>query len=515
MRSLSIPGTEVPTGARPHVHMNLSLPRRTPRFKDPEQSGFLELSYEELLERNMEIRKAREEGGEGLEESLTEKLNAEKGIKAITVCFSDMEGKLHALDFDKEHILSSKDNLTFDGSSISGFSTLDRSDLRLSLDWTSFKWTPADVFGAGKVLIFANIHDQDGKPYAGDFRSNLKLEAEKLKSEKGITVNMAPEIEGFLLEGMDAEQNFDARVGMKPASKGGYFKALPGSLLRQFIDSLAESTRAMAFVNEKDHPEVAPGQFELNYRFTDVLHAADQIQLYKITARQIAAGMGLTASFLPKPIAGINGSGMHSNLSISKGGKNTFYDAEGPDKLSEDARSFISGVLDRGQDMCLVLNSSVNAYRRLDPNFEAPNEIKMSASDRGSMVRVPLGNENTARMEVRTVAPDANPYLAYTVILRAGLEAMFGDEQKKAELAKLLGNNRDIEKLPGTIQEAIELFRDSDFITEAMGEENKAKYLELKEAVADRSPRSLGTKVKKWEVLDHHEVRDQELSKDY
>lgn len=498
------------TTSKPNFRMNIRLPNRSPIFRDHEE-GFLELSYQELEERNLAIRK-KVEAGEDITNEVIKALKESKRVKAVSLLFSDLEGKLHALDFDKQHLLSSMDNLTFDGSSINGFSTLDKSDLRFSIDWSSFRWAPADIFGKGKVIVFADICEQDGTPYKGDYRSNLKLKRNELIEKEGLKVNLAPEIEGFLLEGVNAEKNFDESTGFTPASEGGYFNSLPQDKLRLFVDWLAEATRALGYVNEKDHPEVAPGQFELNFRFRDVLHAADQIQLYKLVARQIASGMGLTASFLPKPIAGINGNGMHSNLSLEKEGKNLFFDRSNEHKLSKDALGFIAGVLYRGKDMCLVINPSVNAYRRLDPNFEAPNEIKMSPSDRGSMVRIPIGNEKSARMEVRTVAPDANPYLAYSIIIEAGLEGMKKQDEDGLKLLKL---DREIEKLPGTIQEAIEDFKTSKFISKTLGEENKAKFLELKQEAANRSPKSLGMKVKKWEVLDHHEVRNQSLSKDF
>src|SRR5262249_36926297 len=150
--------------------------------------------------------------------------------------------------------------------------------------------------------------------------------------------------------------------------------------------------RALGFANEKDHPEVAPSQFEMNYSYTEATIASDQVQLYKLVARQVAAQMELTACFLPKPVNGVNGNGMHTNMSLARGGKNLFYDAKGQDGLSAEAWSFINRVLTNANDLCLIMNSSVNAYRRLDPHYEAPNQIKVSASDRGSMVRIPIGN---------------------------------------------------------------------------------------------------------------------------
>ena len=167
----------------------------------------------------------------------------------------------------------------------------------------------------------------------------------------------------------------------------------------------------MGFQNEKDHPEVAPSQFEINYGYSEVVAAADQIQLYKLLCRQIATNMGYTACFLPKPVVGVNGSGMHTNVSVSKGKTNLFWDEKGEEQLSKFGWDFLDRILTHALDLCLIFNSSVNAYRRLDPHFEAPNQIRASAIDRGAMVRVPIGNHRSMRTEVRAVAPDANPYL--------------------------------------------------------------------------------------------------------
>jgi glutamine synthetase len=310
-----------------------------------------------------------------------------------------------------------------------------------------------------------------------------------------------------LLDGVDAEQTFNAKAGFKLVSTGGYFSALPKDRLRLFIDEFAEAKRAVGFENEKDHPEVAPSQFELNYRYTDALIAADQLQLYKLIARQIANSHGMTASFLPKPIAGINGSGMHTNLSIAKNGKNTFYDAKGEHKLSKDAWDFIHRLLYNANDLALIMSSSVNAFRRQDPAFEAPNQIKSSPNDRTSMVRIPLGNEKTARLEVRTVAPDANPYMVFYLLLRTGLEASFEkpDDSKRARTRIL----------PSNIQDAMKHFKASEMMTRFLGEETKEKYLARKQIASRRCPRELGTFVKEGEVLFHHEVTNQYLWSQY
>ena len=243
-----------------------------------------------------------------------------------------------------------------------------------------------------------------------------------LYDQKGYTLNAANEIEGFLFKGTDAERHYHETQSFEYVNTGGYYHSLPGDPLRTFIDTSAEVQRAMGFENEKDHPEVAPSQFEINYSYSDVVTAADQIQLYKLICRQVATNMGLTASFLPKPVVGVNGSGMHTNVSISEKGKNLFWDAQGEEKLSKLGWEFIDRILTHGNDICVLLNASVNAYRRLDPHFEAPNQLMASATDRGSMVRIPIGNEKSMRVEVRSVSPDANPYLVLYSVFKTGIE---------------------------------------------------------------------------------------------
>lgn len=469
--------------------------------------NFLQIPYDELEERNLEAKEKQKNrtASDKIQDTYLKYLHDQKDLKAVTVCFSDLEGRFHMLDYDKKFLLKSYDNLTFDGSSIRGFTVVNESDLRLGIDWGSMRWLPSDVFGAGKVIVFALILDRDGSPYRSDMRGVLKTYSDEIFKKDGLTANISVECEGFLFEDRNAEQNFNSRDGFKLVSKGGYFNSLPNDPLRLFIDRLAEAKRALGFENEKDHPEVAPSQFELNYSYCDALLAADQLQLYKLLARQIAANMGYTACFLPKPIAGINGSGMHTNLSLSKNGKNIFFDGSGEDNLSKFAWDFVDRILNSANDICLVLNSSVNSYRRLDPHFEAPNQIKSSAVDRTSMVRIPLGNEKSARIEVRTVAPDANPYLAFLTILKTGLNGPM------TETITSEARRTRTRFLPGNIYDALRLFKSSEFIGEAIGVENKEKFAERKVFVAERCPKELGTLVKDGEVLFHHEVSNQYL----
>src|SRR5215470_3441802 len=331
---------------------------------------FLEIPYAQLEELNLEAkaeRSARTPMHE-LQEKRLKYLSDEKGIKAVTLLFSDLEGRLHMLDYDKKFLIKSWDNLTFDGSSIRGFTAQRESDLRLYLDWSAFYWGPADIFGPGKVLVFDHVIDKGGEPYAADVRGLLHKFAEDMHKKEGYTLNAANEIEGFLFRGTDAERRYHETGKFDYVNTGGYYHSLPGDPLRTFIDTTAEVQRSMGFQNEKDHPEVAPSQFEINYSYGEVVAAADQIQLYKLICRQVANKMGFTASFLPKPVVGVNGSGMHTNVSISQNGKNLFWDPKGEEKLSKLGWAFVDRILTHGNDICLVLNPSVNAYRRLDPH---------------------------------------------------------------------------------------------------------------------------------------------------
>ncbi len=466
--------------------------------------NFLALSYEELEALNLEAKSDRLNriAADEIREKRLKYLADEKRIKAVTVLFSDLEGRLHLLDYDKKFLLGAYENLTFDGSSIRGFTAQKESDLRLGIDWSAFYWVPADVFGTGKVLVFGNVIDKDGTPYSGDMRGVLKNYAEKLCTEKNYTLNAATEIEGFLFAGKDAERKYHETGKFEFISSGGYYHSLPLDPLRQFIDTAAEVQRAMGFQNEKDHPEVAPSQFEINFGYAEVVAAADQIQLYKLLCRQIANNMGHTASFLPKPIVGVNGSGMHTNVSVSQGKTNLFWDEKGEEKLSHFGWEFLDRILTHALDLCLIFNSSVNAYRRLDPHFEAPNQIRASAVDRGAMIRVPIGNHRSMRTEVRAVAPDANPYLALYAIFKTGIDGAIS----KAKDLRAGGRY-----LPDNIQTAIDDFKGSKWIAEILGADVQGRYTDLKQAVANRSPRELGVIVKGSEVQFHHAVYNQSL----
>lgn len=463
---------------------------------------FLEISYDELEELNLQAKAERSARTEPdiIREARTRYLTDEKRIKAVTVCFTDLEGRLHMLDYDKKFLLKSADNLTFDGSSIRGFTAQQESDLRLGIDWSAFYWLPSDIFSPGKVLVFGEVQERDGTPYRSDLRARLKEYTTKQFAADGLTCYVANETEGILFKGRHAEQHYIDTDQFEFISTSGYYHTLPGDPLRAFIDTAAEAQRALGFANEKDHPEVAPSQFEMNYGYVEATIGADQVMLYKLICRQVANRLDMTASFLPKPVTGVNGNGMHTNISVGRGDTNLFYDAAGNEGLSDYAWQFVDRLLTNALDLCLVYNSSVNAYRRLDPHFEAPNQIKASPIDRGSMVRIPIGNKRSARIEMRSIAPDANPYLAIYSLLRTGLEGPLDTDARTRSAI-----------LPDNVYDAIDAFRNSNFAAEALGHDVRDKYAELKQAAADRSPRKLGSLIKPGEIQFHHEVTNQYL----
>jgi len=487
----------------------------------------LELPYSVLQRFNEQTREELEAGKdeEFFKKKFLEFLKSEEGIKAIQLYYPSIEGKLHKFEYDREYFLGSHDSLTFDGSSIKGYSEQENSDLRLKPVFSQFFLAPHRSFGSGTMVglaaVFNTEEEKEGgqKPYKPDF-TNMLIEMEQELKERGLEARIAPEIEGFLLEGQYAEQKYP-NPPFQTASESGYAGAAAGDELIDFINELAREERAMAYKNEKDHPEVAAGQFELNYQPAGLLRSAFLALLHRQMAVNLAHRRGKTASFLPKPNTDVNGSGMHTNISLreTEGGKNIFHDAEGKFELSEKARKFIGGILKYGKEISLAYNiTSANGSRRNDPSKEAPIDLIADGKNRAAVIRVPHHTEKSARVEVRATASDAHPGLAFGLLVRAGLKGMLseGDEAKEyLALAEREKKEGEFEQLPTNFHEAIELFEKSEFAREAMGEEAFQNYLAAKKAAADRVPRNLGKSIKEWEVKTHPLVTNHDLEQAY
>jgi glutamine synthetase len=452
----------------------------------------------------------------------------DEGIELIDLKFVDLHGKWQHLTVHRDLIDADSfgEGVAFDGSSIRGWKAINESDMAMVPD-PDTAWI--DPFYSHKTLsLICSIQEpRSGQPYGRCPRALAQKALEYLDGT-GIadTAFFGPEPEFFVfddvryrsengtsfysVDSIEAPWNTarleeGGNLANKIQLKEGYFPVAPNDTLQDMRTEMILTMAALGVPIEKHHHEVATAQHELGMKFAELISAADNVMIYKYVVRNVARKYGKTATFMPKPVFGDNGSGMHVNLSLSKNGKNIFWDPKGEDNLAEIAWSFVDRLLNNANDICLIMNSSVNAYRRLDPHFEAPNQIKASAVDRTSMVRIPLGNEKSARIEVRTVAPDSNPYMTFLAILATGLNGPM-TETLNSE------NRRSRTRfLPGNVYDAIRLMKGSTFVSEIFGEENKEKFLERKLFSADRCPKELGTVVKTSEVIFHHEVTNQYL----
>ena len=331
-----------------------------------------------------------------LQEQRLKYLTDEKHIKAVTVMFSDLEGRLHMLDYDKKFLLKSYDNLTFDGSSIRGFSQQRESDLRLALDWSAFYWAPADIFGAGKVLVFGDVLGRDGSPYGADIRGTLKKLSREAFEKDGYTLNAANEIEGFVFQGLDAERRFHQTGTFEYVNTGAItirFRAT--RYARSSIRSPKCSAR-WASRTRKITPKSRPRSSKSIIATAKSSPPATTIQLYKLDLPPSRhASLGMTASFSAQASPRRQWQ-RHAHQRLGEQEAERTCSGIAKVARSSSAASFAWQVRRShphrtATDICLMLNSSVNAYRRLDPHFEAPNQLKASAIDRGSMVRIPIG----------------------------------------------------------------------------------------------------------------------------
>jgi len=395
----------------------------------------------------------------------------EAGVRYIRLCFTDILGKIKGMSITRSEIEQVLDEgQGFDGSSIEGFARIDESDLMAIPDPVTFRIIPWDVAGEKVAMMFCDIQTPDGKPYEGDPRWVLKRNLQKIY-DKGWTFNVGPEIEYFYFAGDDEPGILD---------QAGYFDYGTVDIGARLRKKTVNALEQLDIPVECSHHEVAPSQHEIDLKYQEALVMADFAQVYRFVVKEVALENELYATFMPKPIFGENGSGMHCHMSIFDGDKNLFFAPDGEYQLSKMARQFIAGILTHVKEITLVLNQWVNSYKRLVPDYEAPVYISWGRRNRSSLVRVPMyrvGKERATRIELRSPDPAANPYLAFSCMLAAGLKGIENNYQLPDAVEKNIFNMTDeekaelnIEMLPGSIEYATKLAEDSEFVKEVLGE---------------------------------------------
>jgi glutamine synthetase len=411
----------------------------------------------------------------------------ENDIKFVKLWFTDILGFLKSFSVPVEEMEKAFDEgIGFDGSSIEGFVRIDESDMVAIPDPSTFAILPWRPKEKGVARVFCDIVTPDGKPFEGDPRYVLKKNLEKAK-KMGFTYYTGPELEYFYFKDPHSTEVLD---------RGGYFDLIPRD---EAIDLRRETVlfcEALGIRIEYSHHEVAPSQHEIDMRYEDALTMADNVMTYRLVVKEVAYRQGVYATFMPKPLFGENGSGMHTHMSLFKGNRNAFFEAKGQYHLSDTARYFIGGLLKYAPELTAVTCQWVNSYKRLVPGYEAPVYISWAQRNRSDLVRVPMykpGKEEATRIEYRSPDPACNPYLAFSVMLAAGLA---GIEQKimppdpVEENVYKMGEEerlkRRIRQLPGSLWEAIQLTEKSQMVREALGDHVFEHFIENKKVEWDR-----------------------------
>ena len=422
----------------------------------------------------------------------------EEDIEFIRMQFTDIFGQLKNVAITASQIEKAVNNqIMLDGSSIEGFVRINESDQYLYPDLDSFvvfPWRPQH----GKVArLICDIYNPDGTPFVGDPRGVLKRVLKKAADMGYDTFNVGPEAEFFLFQ-----TDEEGKPTTKTNDEAGYFDLGPldhGEGTRREICMALEQ---MGFEIEASHHEVAQGQHEIDFKYAEALKTADNIMTFKLAVKTLAQKNGLHATFMPKPIYGINGSGMHTNMSLFKNGKNVFYDPDGEKGLSKEAYSFIAGLLAHVKGMCAVTNPLVNSYKRLVPGYEAPCYLAWSASNRSALIRIPASRGQSTRVELRSPDPACNPYLELAVLLAAGLDGIEKGMVPPAEITENIFQMDDdaraaagIDSLPGSLEEAIKAMQADPRVLETLGGHVSENYIEGKAKEWDE----YRTRVSSWE----------------
>lgn len=410
---------------------------------------------------------------------------AEENVEFLRLQFSDVFGTIKNVEVPVSQLEKVLDNnLMFDGSSIEGFVRIEESDMYLYPDLSTFMIFPwaTDSHGGKVARLIADIYTADREPFAGDPRNNLKRVLKQMEDAGFKKFNIGTEPEFFLFK-LDEHGN----PTMNLNDKGGYFDLAPLDLGENTRREIVLEMEKMGFEVEAAHHEVAPGQHEVDFKYADALDAADNIQTFKLIVKTIARKHGLYATFMPKPISGINGNGMHTNMSLFNEDGNVFYDEAGDLQLSKTAYNFLGGVLAHAANFTAITNPTVNSYKRLTPGFEAPVYVAWSGSNRSPMVRVPASRGNSTRLELRSVDPTANPYLAFAVILAAGLDGVAGEMEPNHAVDRNIYLMDEAERkkagitdLPDTLLAAVNDLDTDSVIKEALGSHMARTFVDAK-----------------------------------
>ncbi|MFD1436485.1 type I glutamate--ammonia ligase [Kroppenstedtia eburnea] len=423
----------------------------------------------------------------------------ENNVEFIRLQFTDLLGTIKNVEIPKSQLGKALDNkMMFDGSTIEGFVRIEESDMYLYPDvnsWVIYPWGGTEDSRVAGLIC--DVYTPDGKPFAGDPRGILKKVLKEAEAMGFSALNVGPEPEFFLFK-TDAK----GEPTMDLNDKGGYFDLAPMDLGENCRRDIVITLDKLGFEIEASHHEVAPGQHEIDFKYTDAVTAADNIQVFELVVKNIARRYGLHATFMPKPLYGVSGSGMHTHLSLFRGGENTFYDASDELGLSQTARWFLAGILKHAKGFTAITNPLVNSYKRLVPGYEAPCYVAWSPTNRSPLVRIPASRGLSTRLEVRSPDPSANPYLALAVMLKAGLDGIKNQLELPGETDRNIYvmdeaelEREGIESLPATLKEALEELKKDPVICEALGEHALRNFIEAKEIEWDM----FRTQVHPWE----------------
>jgi glutamine synthetase len=408
------------------------------------------------------------------------KMAKEHDVKFVRLWFTDILGFLKSFAITVEELEGAlEEGMGFDGSSIEGFARIDESDMVAKPDPTTFTllpWRPKEHNAVAKM--FCDIVEPDGSPHKGDPRWALKRTLKRAQ-EMGYTYYVGPELEYFYFR--------SAKGKPEVLDEGGYFDLTPLDVAHDLRRETVLTLEDMGIGVEYSHHEVAPSQHEIDMRYTDALTMADSVMTYRLVVKEIALRHGIYATFMPKPIYGVNGSGMHTHMSLFKGDKNAFFDPGDKYHLSHVGRQFIAGLLKHAREICLVCSQWVNSYKRLVPGYEAPVYLSWAQRNRSDLVRVPVykpGREKATRLEFRSPDPACNPYMAFAAMLTAGLEGVEKNyecpppvEENVYEMSEQERRARGIESLPEDLGHAIELAEGSEVVRKALGDHIFDKFI--------------------------------------